>query len=398
MGQDTTEQERCEAHAYTELEEVTAWAAGLRAMHARLAERFTRPEPRHRALAYLQGLLSPVERKNGWQLAEHAGDQPPDGVQRLLATYQWDADLVRDDLRTYVVEHLADPQAVGVFDETGFLKKGAKSVGVQRQYSGTAGRVENCQIGVFLAYASPQGRTFSDRELYLPRTWADDLARRREAGVPAAVTFATKPQLAQRMLARALTAGVRVPWVTGDEVYGSDPALRRWLEAEEQAYVLAVRSNERVWSSTGAALRYTTVAEVTAALPQRAWQQLSAGEGVKGPRLYDWAVKPLVAPVDPRWGRWLLVRRSLSTPTERAYYLVCGPVTTPLAEMVRVAGSRWAIEECLAIAKGEVGLDHYEVRRWTGWYRHITLALLAQAYLTVTRAQAAAKAQEKGGL
>jgi len=209
------------------LGDVVAWAAGLAAMHAQIAARFARPEPRQRALAYLKGLLSPVERKNGWQLAEQAGDPTPDGMQRLLATYQWEADLVRDVLRTYVWAHLADPQGGLVFDETGCLKKGTKSVGVQRQESGTAGRIENCQIGVFLAYASPHGRTFIDRELYLPQSWAQDRDRGREAGVPDAVTCATKPQLAQRMFTRALAAGVRVPWVTADEVYGSDPELRR---------------------------------------------------------------------------------------------------------------------------------------------------------------------------
>ena len=381
----------------TEWDEVAAWAAGLQAMHARIAGRFVRPESQQRALAYLKGLLSPVERKNGWQLAEHAGDHTPDGMQRLLATYQWDADLVRDDLRTYVREHLHDPQAVLVLDETGFLKKGTKSAGVQRQYSGTAGRIENCQIGVFLAYASPKGRTFLDRELYLPQTWAEDWDRRREAGVPDEVTFATKPQLAQRMLARAMAAGVRVLWVTGDAVYGSDPGLRSWLEDNRQPFVLAVRSHERVWISTGARLRQVTAAQVAAKIPPGHWQRLSAGEGAKGPRLYDWTLKPLVGPVDPGWGRWLLVRRSLSQPTELAYYVVFGPVGTPLTAMVRVAGSRWAIEESFETAKGEVGLDQYEVRRWTGWYRHITLALLAHAYLTVTRAHAAAAAQEKGG-
>ena len=211
-------QEGLRAQDDTDLDEVAAWAAGLEAMHARIAGRFGRPEPQQRARAYLQGLLSPVERKNGWQLAEHAGDRTPDGMQRLLATYQWDADLVREDVRTYVLEHLHDPQAVLVFDETGFLKKGTKSVGVQRQYSGTAGRIENCQIGVFLAYASATGRTFIDRELYLPQSWAEAWDRRREAGVPDEVTFATKPQLAQRMLARARAAGVRVPWVTADAV------------------------------------------------------------------------------------------------------------------------------------------------------------------------------------
>jgi SRSO17 transposase len=380
-----------------ELEEVAAWAVGLEAMHARIADRFPRPEPRQRALAYLKGLLSPVERKNGWQLAEQAGEATPDGMQRLLATYQWSAELVRDDLRTYVLEHLSDPQAVLVFDETGFLKKGTKSVGVQRQYSGTAGRIENCQIGVFLAYASPKGRTFVDRELYLPQAWAADADRRREAGVPEEVTFATKPQLAQRMLARALAAGGRAPWVTGDEVYGSDPGLRHWLEEQRQPYTLAVRSNELVWISTGAQLRRVTVAQAAAMLPRSHWQRLSAGDGAKGPRIYDWALQPLVAPADLGWGRWLLVRLSLREPPALAYDVVYGPVETTVVEMVRVAGSRWAIAEIFETAKGEVGLDHYEVRRWAGWYRHITLALLAHAYLTVTRACTAAAAQEKGG-
>ena len=397
MVQTVMEQKELGPQDQAELEEVTAWAVGLEAMHARIAAHFVRPEPRQRALVYLKGLLSPVERKNGWQLAEHAGERTPDGMQRLLASYQWDADLVRDDLRTYVVGQLPDPQAVLVLDETGFLKKGTKSVGVQRQYSGTAGRVENCQIGVFLAYANAAGRTFIDRELYLPLSWAEDVERRREAGVPADVPFATKPQLGQRMLARAWAAGVRVAWVTGDEVYGSDPDLRRWLEAQGQPYVLAVRANERVWISPGARVRQETAATVAATVARSHWQRLSAGDGAKGPRLYDWALKPLVAPVDPAWGRWLLVRRSLSDPTDLAYYVVWAPVGTPLAEMVRAAGSRWAIEESFETTKGEVGLDHYEVRSWTGWYRHITLALLAHAFLSVTRAHAAAPTPEKGG-
>jgi SRSO17 transposase len=397
MVQRTGAQEELKTQELMKLDEVTAWAVGLEGMHARLASHFTRPEPRQRALAYLKGLLSPVERKNGWQLAEHAGERTPDGMQRLLATYQWDADLVREDLRSYILEHLGDPQAVLVLDETGFLKKGRKSVGVQRQYSGTAGRIEDCQIGVFLAYASSKGRTFIDRELYLPQSWAKDRDRRREAGVPDEVTFATKPQLAQRMVARALAAGVGVPWVTADEVYGSDPGLRHWLEDHQQSFVLAVRTNERIWISTGGRLRLRTAAAVAAAIPAGHWQCLSAGAGTKGPRLYDWALTPLVGPVDPDRGRWLLVRRSLSKPTELAYYVVFAPVGTPLAEMVRVAGTRWAIEESFETAKGEVGLDHYEGRSWIGWHRHITLALLAHAYLTVTRASTAAEAREKGG-
>jgi SRSO17 transposase len=396
MGQRRDREERTSPDQ-AERDEVTAWAAGIEAMHARIIDRFMRPEPRRRALAYVRGLLGPVERKNGWQLAEQAGDATPDGMQRLLATYQWDADLVREDLRTYVLEHLGDPGAVLVIDETGFLKKGTKSVGVQRQYCGTAGRVENCQIGVFLAYSSPMGRTFIDRELYLPQSWALAFDRRREAGVPDEVTFATKPQLAQRLLARALAAGVRVPWVTADEVYGSDAVLRRWLEAQPQPYVLAVRANERVWISTGARLRQVTAAQGAALLRRGAWQRLSAGEGTKGLRLYDWALQPLVGPSEPGWGRWLLMRRKLSEPTALAYDVVCGPIDTPIAEMVWVAGSRWAIEESVETAKGEVGLDHYEVRRWTGWYRHMTLALFAHAYLTGTRAHTLAMAREKGG-
>src|SRR5512133_372475 len=236
--------------------EVTAWAEGLTALHARIARHFVRSKPRNRALAYLKGLLGEIERKNGWQLAEYIGDATPDGVQRLLNSYDWDADRVRDDLRSYVVEHLADPQSVLVVDETGFLKKGTKSVGVQRQYSGTAGRIENCQVGVFLAYASPKGRTFIDRERYLPKEWTEDPDRCSEAGVPEKTAFATKPQLALCMLQRARAADVLTGWVTGDEVYGSDDPLRQWLEAKEQAYVLAVRRNgragiewhERLWT------------------------------------------------------------------------------------------------------------------------------------------------------
>ena len=226
------------------LEEVAAWGRGLSAVHARIAPRFRRAEPRRRALAYLRGLTSPVERKNGWQLAEQAGEATPDGMQRLLATADWDADQVRDDLRAYVVEHLGETAGVLVVDETGFLKKGPKSAGVQRQYSGTAGRMENCQIGVFLAYASAQGRTFLDRELYLPREWAADEARREEAAVPTTVEFHTKPQLARAMLERALDAGVPAQWVTGDEVYGGDRRLRLWLEERQMPHVLAVKRTE----------------------------------------------------------------------------------------------------------------------------------------------------------
>lgn len=371
--------------AETQLAEIVAWAQGIETVHARIAGRFRRPEPRRRVMDYLKGLLSPIERKNGWQLAEQAGDLTPDGVQRLLATYDWEADLVRDDLQHYVVEHLGHPQGVLVVDETGFLKKGTKSVGVKRQYSGTAGRIENCQIGVFLAYASPKGRVFLDRELYLPQEWAEDQARRQESGVPEEVRFQTKPQLAKAMLQRALAAGVPFAWVAGDEVYGSDRRLRVWLEQQEVAHVLAVKSNEPLWAGP----RQVRAARLVDQVPPEAWVRLSAGDGAKGPRYYDWIRVPIRPLGAPGKEYWLLARRSIAKPDELAYYVCFGPAETTLEELVRVAGTRWAIEESFEAAKGQVGLDQYEVRRWVGWYRHITLVLLAHAFLAVTRCQAA---------
>jgi SRSO17 transposase len=373
--------------------DIDDWMAGLSDLHKRIAPRFYRAEVRRRIKRYLTGLLGQVDRKNCWQLAEQAGEATPDGMQRLLSTAQWDADEVRDDLRSYVVEHIGDETAVLVIDETGFIKKGNKSVGVQRQYSGTAGRIENCQIGVFLAYAGSKGQAFIDRELYLPKDWAEDKPRRREAGVPEEVEFATKPQLAMRMLERALKAGVRAAWVTGDEVYGGDRKLRMWLESEQQPFVLAVRSNEAVWVQTARGPSQGQAAKVTADIAPESWQRLSAGEGSKGPRMYDWARVALVRLQEPQWGHWLLVRRSISDPTKVAYYVVYGPASASLEVLVRVAGRRWAIEESFERAKGEAGLDEYEVRHWQGWYRHITLSLLALAFLVATRRAMA----EKGG-
>jgi SRSO17 transposase len=375
------------------LEEVQGWAAGLGVLHARIAGRFARAEPRRRVLAYLRGLLGNVGRKNGWQLAEHAGEATPDGMQRLLATATWDPDLVRDDLRAYVVEHLGDPGGVLVVDETGFLKKGSTSVGVQRQYSGTAGKVDNCQLGVFLAYASGTGRAFIDRELYLPRVWTEDPARCRAARVPEEVEFRTKPQLARVMLQRALDAGVPAAWVTADEAYGGDPALRRFLEARGLSYVLAVKCTEPLRPADGSAR--ATATQLAARVPAAQWVTCSAGHGAKGRRLYDWTRVALAAPAAADCTRWLLVRRSRSD-GELAFYACFAPASTSLVGLVRVAGTRWAIEESFQTAKGEVGLDHYEVRRWPGWYRHITLALLAHAFLTVTRAQASTVPAAKG--
>ena len=377
--------------------EVEGWAAGLAEVHARIAPRFARSEPRERVLAYVRGLLAPLERKNSWTLAEQAGEAIPDGMQRLLAYADWDAAAVRDDLRDYVVEHLGDPGGVLVVDETGFLKKGTKSAGVARQYSGTAGRVENCQVGVFLGYATPVGRTFLDRELYLPKAWAEDRARRAEARVDPGVEFATKPELAMRMIARALDADVPAGWVTGDEVYGQHSRLRMMLEESQMPYVLAVPVNQHVIATVQGKLTELRADALAARLPAQAWKKISAGAGSKGPRLYHWA-RAAIRPLEPAGGYWLLVRRNLKDPTDLAYYLCHGPERTPLHELVRAAGARWAIEETFQTAKGQVGLDQYQVRRYDSWYRHITLAMLAHAFLTVTTAQTNTQAGAKRGL
>ena len=364
------------------LETVREWTLWLTEVERRIGAQFARREARWHAGAYLRGLLSPVERKNGWQIAEINGETTPYGVQHLLGRAQWDADALRDDLRPYVVEHLGASQAVLVVDETGFLKKGQHSAGVARQYSGTAGRVENCQLGVFLTYASPQGHVMLDRELYLPKEWTNDDARCKGAGMPAERLFATKPQLAQQMLQRAFDAGVPAAWVAGDSVYGDNRSLRLWLEEHGHAYVLAVSGKEYV----GRAGRQWQVKTLLAMLEEENWYRLRAGDGTKGPRWYDWRWLPLSTPLHPHWRRWLLVRRSLSDPTERTAYIVCAPAGTALDTVVQVAGRRWTVEQCFEEAKGEVGLDQYEVRSWTGWYRHIPLAMWAYALLTVLRA------------
>jgi SRSO17 transposase len=377
-------------HEDPQLAQIASWQVDLATLHARIAPRFARPEVRARVGKFLASLLDPLQRRNGWQLAEALGERSPDGVQRLLRTARWDAEAVRDDLHAYVVEHLGDAEAVLVIDETGFLKKGSKSVGVARQYSGTAGRIENCQIGVFLGYASRHGHAVLDRVLYLPKTWAEDVARREEAGIPPDVRFATKGELAQSMLARAFAAEVPAAWVTGDEVYGNDGGLRRWLEREQRPYVLAVACSHVVWDR-GHQVR---VAALVDQIPPEAWQRIAVGAGSKGPRVYDWACARLPYDTEPSWAQWLLLRRSVSDPAELAFYRAFGPEATMVAELARVAGARWTIEESFQRAKA-IGLDQYEVRRWAGWYRHITLCLLAHAFLEVTRAGAADG--EKGG-
>lgn len=370
---------------YTEEELLRAATAELAQVQARIGPRFRRVEARSRAGRFLQALLAPVERKNGWQLAEELGEQGPRGVQRLLGEADWDEEAVRDDLRAYVIEHVGDNGGVLVVDETGFVKKGKKSAGVARQYSGTAGRRENSQIGVFLLYATARGAAFLDRALYLPEEWTSDQVRCREAGIPDEVGFATKGALARQMLSRAFAAGVPAEWVAGDTVYGYDE-LCLWLDSQQKNYVMAVPETYVVWVQG----RQQPVGLLASLLPKQAWAVLSAGEGSKGPRLYEWAwlQLPEQSEADNERGRWILIRRNLVDPSKRAYYRVAGPATTQLPELVRVAGSRWKIEEGLEEAKGEVGLDQYEVRGYRAWYRFVTLALLAHAILVAVRAQA----------
>lgn len=375
------------------MKEVEQWAAELDALMERIGPRFARSEARQQAKAYVKGLCSPIERKNGWQLAEASGEETPYGVQQFLYRAQWKADEVRDDVCAYVVEHLGNEQAVLIVDETGFLKKGMYSAGVQRQYSGTAGRIENCQVGVFMAYATPQGHTLLDRALYLPEEWMADRERCRAAGIPDEVKFTSKPNLAWQMLRRAVEQQVPFGWVTGDSIYGDYRSLRLWLEEMGKGYVLNVSAKEYLvlgWYRT-------RVSQLLAALPTEGWTRLSAGDGAKGPRWYDWYLMALNDPLQTGWKRWLLVRRSLSDPSDLAAYACFAPQATSLTTLVQIAGSRWAIEACFEEAKGEVGLDEYEVRTFTGWYRHITLACLAHAFLSVVRAQANLPAAQKGG-
>ena len=360
-------------------------AAELDRVHERIAGRFGRAEPRSRVREYVSGLVAGLERKNGWTLAEWAGEVSPDGMQRLLRSADWDTREVRDDVRDYVLENLGDPGGVLIADETGFLKKGTRSAGVQRQYSGTAGRTENCQIGVFLAYASSHGHALIDRELYVPASWAEDRDRCREAGIPHDVEFATKPRLAQAMLARALDAGVPFAWFTADEVYGQAKYLRRWLEERGVAYVMAIRCSD-TFPVSGTEQRADAL---TAALSARSWQRLSAGPGAHGPREHHWARIAIEAGAPAGRGHWLLARRSLHDPGEIAYYACYGPRRSRLVDLAWAAGSRWHIEECFQQAKNEAGLDHYQVRSWRAWYAHITLSMLALAWLSATRAQAA---------
>ncbi len=376
-----------------DLLDVQVWDVYWADIERRIGSVFARVEARTRAMTYLAGLLSPAERKNSWQLAEISGHQNPYGFQHLLGRADWDPDALRDRLRTYVTDYLAEPAAVGVIDETGFLKKGTHSAGVARQYSGTAGRIENCQIGVFLTYATERGHTLLDRELYLPAEWTAERDRCCRAGIPDDRAFATKPALARQMLERTFAAGVTLGWVTGDCIYGDDRVLRQWLEQHSQAYVLAVSGKEAVWLQH----RQRQIKTIVAELPKEGWERVSAGAGSKGPRWYDWRRVDLSDPPQTGWKRWLVVRRNINDPSAVTAYVAFAAANATLVDLVRVAGMRWTVEESIQTAKGEVGLDHYEVRCWTGWYRHITLAMWAAAFLTVVRAETGAAVVPKKG-
>ena len=396
-------------------EELKQWTADFEDFQARFAPFFARSEPRRAAQQYLRGLLASVQRKNCWQMAEVVGEEDPQSLQRLLYSAQWDEDAVRDELLRFVIERFGDEAGIGVVDETGFLKKGEKSVGVKRQYSGTAGKVENCQIGVFLTYFAQGKRTFLDRRLYLPKEWCADEERRQEAKVPEEVDFKKKPQLAIEMLEHAWTQGVPMMWVTGDEVYGDTPYLRDAVAEAEKLYVLAVSVHTPVWQErpdvehpvagggkgrprtkprlAEGAPSAETVAAVIASRSAEDWQRLAVNEGEKGPITYDWTRVRVVESRQrlPGPESWLLARRSITDPTDIAYYLSNAPTSTPLSTKAYVASARWSIETTIEEGKGEAGLDEYEVRYWHSWYRHITLSMMAHAWLASTRQAAEEK-------
>jgi SRSO17 transposase len=356
-----------------------AWSESFNELFAQVAGVFGNASVRRRGRGYLLGLLSHAERKNSWWLAELAGEVSPDGMQRLLNFSPWDEDAARDALARYVAARMGDPAAVLAVDETGFLKKGKMSAGVARMYTGTAGRVENCQVGVFTAYVTPDGgRALIDRELYLPEGWTGDRDRCRAAGIGDGVAFATKPELARTMIERAVEAGIPFSWVTADEAYGGNPKLRTWLEEQGIPYVMAVACNAVIATAAGS----KRADGLAALVPKSGWQRLSCADGSKGPRLYDWA---LIGTRSPQ--HCLLVRRSLA-PNEKgelelAFYRCWSPRPVTLPELAAVAGARWGVEDCFAEAKNEAGLDHYQVRKYRAWYRHVTMSMLAHAFLAV---------------
>jgi len=399
-------------------EELDEWATDFLQFCDRFAEIFGRKEPRAQAAKYLRGLMASVPRKNSWQVAEVIGDRTPDATQRLLYQARWSADAARDRLLQYTIEVFGEEDGIGVVDETGFIKRGKHSVGVKRQYSGTAGKIENCQISTFLSYATSKGHVFLDRRLYLPEEWCNDPERREQARVPVDVIFQTKPEQAMGMLVHAWQAGVPMRWVAGDEVYGDSTALRDLIACHKRWYVLAVRTPVAVWPErpqvvepapqergrprtkvrlAKGAPSATTVKEVVASWPESRWQSLIVAEGEKGLIMYDWARQRIVESRDglPGPDAWLIARRSLSDPTDIAYYLSNASVDMPLLKLAQVASTRYTVEQCIEEAKGETGLDEYEVRYWHSWHRHITLSMMAHTWLASVRYKATEK---KGAL
>lgn len=368
------------------LETVCQWSHTLKSFQQRLNPYFARREARQAAFNYIQALLSPVERKNGWQIAEQVGDMTPYRVQHLLGRAQWDEEQLCQEVRQYGIEGLREAEDIFALDETGFLKQGNQSVGVQVQYYGTTGHLENCQVGVFLAYGTTKGHTLIDRRLYLPKSWADDPQKRGKVGVPETIQFATKAQLAQQMLQSAWDAGLRSAWVVADEVYGNDTSFGRWLEQSRQPYVLTVNKKHSVvigWQP------YRAEALCKSLLAEQ-WQRLSCGQGSKGEREYEWARVAVNCGDSGDFQRWLVFRRSLEqldSVQQVSYYQVFAPKDMSLATIAKVAGKRWCIEECFKLAKSQLGLADYEVRSWTGWHRHISLVLAAQVFLSVLRVQ-----------
>jgi SRSO17 transposase len=389
-------------------EAIPDWAVSFATFCARFDDLFARSESRTQARKYLRGLLAGLERKTTWQLAEVVKDGTPDRMQRLLYRVPWDAEAARDRLQQFVIERFGDPEAIAVLDETGIPKKGTRSVGVQKQYCGALGKIENCQVATLLTYATARGHVFLDRRLFLPEEWCFDWARRARAKVPQEVTFQTKPEQARAMLELAWKQGIPIRWVTGDSVYGDSPGLRAAIQAHGCWYVLALTGVVRCWleppplegpqAETGgrprravrlakSAPKAQMVAEVIAALPKSQWKRLSIGTGTKGPRVYDWARVRVIESRDGMPGPevWLLARRSVKDPTEVTYYFALAPTTVSLQQLARVAGTRYTVEQVIKEAKSEVGFDRYEVRSWHSWYRHITLSMLAQVWLADQR-------------
>jgi SRSO17 transposase len=368
--------------------EPAQWRRTIDLVTNSFAGRFARVEPRRAATGFVTGLLADLEIKTCWQVAEQAGHARPDAMQRLLYRAKWDADAVRDDVRKVVVDRLGDPDGVLVVDETGDLKKGVHTVGVQRQYTGTAGRIENAQVGVFLAYASRHGHTLIDRRVYLPKSWTEDRRRCEQAGVPDDVVFATRSEVAEDMITAAVKALVPARWVAADEAYGNNTRLRGELRKLRLGYVLAVSCDHLVPIDGGKTR--CRADRLATDLPAAAWTRRSAGDGSKGPRFYDWAwLADVGADGDPDdAGRHSVLIRRNNTTGELAFYRCWTPRPATLAQLVRVAGVRWIVEESFQAAKGQVGLDQHQVRRWTSWHRFTTLALAALAVLAICAADA----------